>query len=107
MLIKRPLPIIPLKEMENGWVLGVPCKTIVDCPGFELCKTSGLGVDGFEGIGVLRVGVDCTEDAEFVFWDGWELGEEFSVVEVRHSVMREGWRLDYGGLSDEVDDGVG
>lgn len=74
MFIKCLLPIIPLKKMENGWMLGVPRKTIVDGPGFELRETSRLGVDGFEGIGVFGVCVDCAEDAEFIFWDGWELG---------------------------------
>lgn len=71
-LIKCLLPVIPLKEVKNGWILVISGKTVVNRAGFELRQTSRLRVDSFESVRVLCVGMNSTEDAEFILRDGWK-----------------------------------
>lgn len=84
MIIESLLSCIPLIEMEYSGIIAISGKAVIHRAGFELHEPCGLGVDGFEGICVLWVGVDGAEDDEFVFGEWGKFGEEFSVVEVGH-----------------------
>ena len=59
----------PFKEMENGTIVAVAGKTVVYDPWLRSRKARGFGVDCFQGVGVLGVGIHSTVDAELVFWD--------------------------------------
>lgn len=58
MFVEGFASLVPLKEVEHIPVIIVSSKAIVDHSRFRSSKTCGFGVDSFEGVGMLRVGVN-------------------------------------------------
>ena len=58
MLLKSLLALVSFEKMEYIGIISVSSKAIIYNSRFILGEASCLGIDGFESIGMLGIGID-------------------------------------------------